>query len=274
MTELPALPDVCWPVDPSCCQEAWDEYDEDVQLRAVALAGSAMRMLTGYQVGGCPVTVRPCKEGCGGARTYAAYPVAGQASAGLAGSTAPWYPALMAGRWINVSCCGRSGCSCTHLCKVALPPPVGPIESVMVDGATIDPSDYAIIGHDLVWVGEGDCPFPVCQDMTAADDEEGAFAVTYLNGYSVSGLGAFAAGRLACEFAKACLGGDCALPTGVTTIVRQGVTIVREASAFPGGLTGLKDVDSYLARWNPYALKTPSLVWSPDVHRATVRRSP
>ena len=53
-----------WPVDPACLGEKWDELDPEVQERATGLASATLRRLTGYRVGGCPVTVRPCKASC------------------------------------------------------------------------------------------------------------------------------------------------------------------------------------------------------------------
>ena len=71
--------------------------------------------------------------------------------------------------------------------------------------------------------------------MTLADTEPDTFSVTYLNGYPVDGLGAYAAGVLAMEFAKACTGGKCRLPAGVTSVARQGVSLQIATGAFPAG---------------------------------------
>lgn len=52
--------DVClWPIDPACKTEEWNALNEVDQRRALALASSTLRRLTGYRVGGCPVTIRP-----------------------------------------------------------------------------------------------------------------------------------------------------------------------------------------------------------------------
>jgi hypothetical protein len=68
-------------------------------------------------------------------------------------------------------------------------------------------------------------------------------------------------------------GQKCALPAGVTSITRQGVTMDILPGAFPGNRTGIREVDVYVQRWNPNALKAPTTVWSPDFHHTRVTTS-
>ena len=70
---------------------------------------------------------------------------------------------------------------------------------------------------------------------------------------------------LACEFAKACTGGKCRLPSSVTSIARQGVTMTISSGMFLGGQTGIREVDAYVVSVNPNAQVMPPVVWSPDV---------
>jgi hypothetical protein len=217
------------------------------------MAGRTMRALTGYLLGGCPVTVRPCREGCLGTGSSLSYdPV--------------WTPVSFAGTWINLTCGCTTSCSCTQVCEVSLGGTVGEIEEVLLDGEVVDADNYRLDNGKLVWTGGGDCGWPLCQDMSLATDQPGTFSVTYLAGVPVDGIGAWVAGVLACEYAKAAVGGSgCRLPTGVTHIVRQGVTYTIAASAFPGGITGIPEVDSYVARVNPRHRRRPSTVFSPDL---------
>ena len=100
-----------WPVDPACFTEDWDALDEPTQDRCRALASATLRRLTGYRVGGCPVTVRPCKQGCVHGAPY------------LSGY-GRWWPSAMwptisgSGDWVN-SCGCYTDCSCTALAMVA-----------------------------------------------------------------------------------------------------------------------------------------------------------
>jgi hypothetical protein len=51
----------------------------------------------------------------------------------------------------------------------------------------------------------------------------------------------------------------------VTSISRQGVTMELASGLFDQGLTGIREVDVYIASVNPNRLKVPSRVWSPDI---------
>jgi hypothetical protein len=247
----------CWPVDHSCCQAKWDTYPPETQDRADALAVTTLRSLTGYRVGGCPVVVRPCRVGCG-ETTWRTYP------AGVAGAGGGFYPVLASGRWLNIGCgCAADGCSCATVCEVRLDGDSVAVAQVKVDGLVLDPTAYRIDNGNRLTRIDGEC-WPLCQNMNAEDDQPGTFSVTYTPGVPVDGLAEFAAGLLACEFAKACTGGDCVLPSGVTQVARSGVTYTIAADAFAGG-TGVREVDAFVRRWNPHRLTGPSLVWSPDV---------
>lgn len=274
-TALPALPDFCWPVDTSCVPD-WDEWDvepdpdadpptEGVPLytdadkaRAVALAGQTLRVLTGYRVGGCPVTVRPCRQGCADS-TWRTYPVGGPGAL-------PWHPVNLGGTWLNIGCGHTGGCGCGGLSEVRLYGTVGQIQQVLVDGMVLDPTAYRLdSGGRLVRTDGG--TWPLCQNMAAADTETGTWSVTYTPGVAVDGLGALAAGALAGEFVRACTGGECALPDTVTSVVRNGLTMTLDPGLFPGNRTGIRVVDLYVDRYNPHGLKAAPTVWSPDLHR-------
>lgn len=272
--DLPPLPDSCWPVDVSCVPwwNDWDTapdpdadppvvgvptYSEADKARAIALAGQSMRLLTGFRVGGCPITVRPAAKGCT-ERTWRTYPVSG--------GSAPWTPVSLGGHWINMVCGHDSGCGCVGARQVRLYGTAGAVTQVKVDGVTLDPAAYRLDPGNLLVRLDGDS-WPLCQDLVKADTEPGTWSVTYTPGAAVDGLGAWAAGRLAGEFVKACSGGACDLPVTATQIQRDGVTLTLGVGAFPGGRTGIREVDAYLERWNPGRLTTPSTVYSPDVRR-------
>lgn len=272
---LPELPDFCWPVDTSCVGDwdAWEVepdpgadppvagvplYSAEDKARAVALAGQTLRLLTGFRVGGCPVTVRPCQAGYR-EQTWRTYPVTG------AGST-PWYPVSLGGTWLNIGCGHVGGCGCTGLREVRLYGPATRITEVKVDGVVLPPTDYRLDrGGRLVRLG-GES-WPLTQDLSLPDTEPGTWSVTYTAGAEVDGLGAYVAGILAGEYVRACTDGECRLPTGVQTIARQGVTMTLGTGAFPDGRTGIREVDAYIERWNPNRLRGPSQVYSPDLHR-------
>jgi hypothetical protein len=247
--------DCAWDLDPGCLTAEWEATDPEVQVRAQGLATAALRRLSGYRVGGCPITVRPCLRSCSSTGWYAGR---------------GWGPTqLVDGTWVN-SCGCQTDCSCTALCEVTLAGPVGPVSWVKVDGVEISVDDYRIDGSRLVWTGSTDCPWPICQDMAAADTEPGTFAVRYLNGHAPDSLAAYAAGVLAMEFAKACTGSKCRLPASVTAVSRQGVSFEVAAGTFTSGFTGIREVDAWIGLWNPDNLRQVSTVWSPDLRRPRV----
>lgn len=266
MTEppaLPALPDDCWPIDPGCLDAAFADLTDDVAARSVALATSTLRRLTAYRVGGCPVTVRPCSQGWQG-DALRGYQWASRGE--------PWYPALYSGVWINCGC--EQPCRCSTGCEVKLPGVVGTVDEVRVGATPLDLAKITVVdGSTIRWQGGGDCPFPKCQDMSLPMGEPGTFSITYTPGYPVDGLGAWVAGVLAVEFAKACTDGkNCRLPKNVTAVVRQGVSLTLVPGSFPNGVTGIREVDAWIELWNPNRLKRRPSVWSPDLDDFVVER--
>jgi hypothetical protein len=260
-TPVPEFAQCPWPLDPACLTDDWNAFPSDVQERATMLASATLHRLTGYRVGGCPITVRPCKKGCAVA-TIPPY----------MDGTRWMVPYINSqGMWIN-SCGCTTDCSCTEVCEILLPEPVGEVYEVSLNGAIVDAGDYRVDGTNrLVWVGDGTCPWPTCQDMNADLTEDNTFSVTYLNSFPPDGLAAYAAGVLANEYAKACTGGKCRLPSNVTAVTRQGVSFEIAAGSFPDGVTGIREVDAFLAIWNPGNIRRAT-VWSPDVGQFRVTR--
>lgn len=259
--ELPGLPDSCWPVDTSCIGGWDDAYDPEnpdaggyspaAKAAAVALAGQTMRMLTGYRVGGCPVTVRPCSSRC--------------REATWQGRGRWMTPVQQGGSWLNIGCGHAGSCGCSTAREVRLPQPAGQVTEVLMDGVRLDPSAYRLDAGGVLVRTDG-MGWPLTNDLGAPDGSPGTWSVAFVPGYPVDLLGAQAAGRLAGEYVKACSDGDCALPQAVVTgLSRNGVTMTLTPGAFPEGKTGVQTVDAYLERWNPHALSVPPMVWSPDL---------
>lgn len=262
-TQVPEFGGCLWPVDAACFTDEWNAHPPEVQDRALALASATLQRLTGNRVSNCPVTIRPCRpeQRVDIRRAYVS----------AFGSPA-FAPFNYGGEWVNVACAGGD---CETDCEVLLPGPVGRIDSVKVDGVVLEPTEYRLdSGSILVWTGEGECPWPATQNMRLPDTEVGTFSITYLNAYPVDSIGAYAVGVLAREYAKACSGQKCKLPTGVTSITRQGVSMELVTGAFPGGMTGIREVDTFIALWNPTGLQRQASVWSPDLYRSRVQGGP
>lgn len=224
-----------WEADPGCLGEEWDDLDPEVQRRALMLATSSLQALTLNRVGTCPITIRPCPQvnpcGCG------------------------WNPhPIRPGEWLNVCGCRRAR-YCGPLSEVDIEGPVGYISSIKVDGVELplDTGNWRIDnGHLLVWQGTGPSPIPETQDLNKPDTEVGTWSISYSKSYPVLEDGRLAVAFLAVQFAEACQPeGQCSLPRGVTSVVRNGVSFSIEAGLFPNGLTGIDIVDQYILKWAP-----------------------
>lgn len=231
-----------WPLSPDTLPDDWESYGQPTRDNARELASRTIERLTGYRVGVCPVTIEVCR------RLHSV-----NCSMGLQAPSYGFAPVSWGGRWMNTGTC-TDGCGLR--CEVKVPGPIGRIDSVVVGGTTLAPADYRIVNENLIeWTGVGDCPFPV----------NGPVTVTYVNAYLPGPGGEFAATVLAVEFVKAIAGKNgCRLPPGVTAVVRQGISMNLPAGAFPDGRTGLREVDTFVALWNPHNIDPPQ-VWSPDL---------
>lgn len=244
----------------ACCgveASTGDIYDD-----IIPAAQELLFELTGRQfVGLCgPVKVRPCRDNCscwGGQRL--AYT--------NGGSRFIW----TGGFWQN----GSSNCGCGCLSQVKLAGyPVQIITEVKIDGVALSGDDYRLDENRYLTRVDGD-HWPSCQDLSLDDTEEGTFSISYGYGASPPALGVSAAAQLACEMYKACAdasgsGGDCQLPSGVTRITRQGITIEKQAFASwawhreRGWSSGLSLVDAFLGAYARFGGSRRPTVWSPS----------
>lgn len=258
---------MCYPpnTDWSCTaltEEELDQLDAAQKAKAEALAWYTIAALSGFAVAPCPTTVRPCAARCS-AGTW-------QTASVVGGST--FRPGINAqGMWVNgCGCSSGDNCGCTVMREIQLPGPVGQIVAVTIDGAALAPSAYRVDNASRLVRTDGD-PWPFCQDMNLPDGDPGTFSVTYYRGFGPDDMVLSAAGELAYEFYLSCQGQECRLPNGVTSIVRQGITMEIPASLWASGITGIDTVDTVIRIYNPNGLKQPSRVLSPDIPRPRVR---
>jgi hypothetical protein len=252
-----------WTLDTSCCEE-WATYEPAVQTAATEWAMGILDALTGRRFGQCPVTVRPCGRRCRNWGGYMTYPVDSPSATGAWGAwMVPYVDGT--GTWRNCGCVGE--CSCRASQEVPLPTPAAGVDEVMVDGVVLAPATYRLDNGRILVRIDGDA-WPQCQDMDLANGEVGAFAVTYRPGEELPAAGRIAAGKLACEFAKACTGaGDCQLPGQLQSLSRNGVQVemVDPSEVLGDGVTGVPEVDLWIRSVNPKRLASRSRVYSPDI---------
>lgn len=256
-----------WSVDVSCCSD-WNNYPQVVRDRATSWASQILWAMTGRQFGACPVTIRPCGSTCNFYGGWLAFPVIAD---GI-GQPGTWQPFIRGGTWYNCGCTGA--CSCEARCQVWLPGPVASVAEVIVDGIVLPDTAYRVDNRSQLVRIDGEC-WPECQDLNLESPAEGTFEVTYFRGRPLPVAGQIAAGLLACEFAKACTGGDCRLPGNLSSLARQGieVTMVDPTDALNDGLTGIPNVDLWIRSVNPGKLIGRPRVFSLDVPVPPMRTS-
>jgi hypothetical protein len=206
------------------------------------MATSFLWRWTLRQFGVCSTVIRPCRNDCTSWSTFwgkGPYPW---------GSAAGSWPVLVAGKWYNVrDCTCGSSCSCKVPNSVRLPGPVSAVTQVMIDGAVVSPSAYRV-DDDLLIRTDGQ-DWPRRQDLSLPETEAGTWQISYDRGLAVPTGGQIAAGRLACELAKAaCQDGSCQLPQRLQTITRQGVTMAMldNFTGIDKGYTGIWLIDSWV----------------------------
>lgn len=258
---------ICYPdtTDWSCYgdDDVVSDLDPNLRMLSEQFAWAALARLTGFRLSLCPVTVRPCAARCNPSAWI-------EAPVGLSGSGA-FQPFISGGRWFNSCGCSRPGsCSCTVIQEIALPGEVsGPI-TVRIDGAMLEASAYRVDNGNRLVRQDGEA-WPICQDMNLPDGEVGTFSISYYPGLGPDALLSSAAGILAAEYYKSCQGKDCRLPSNVIGVTRQGVQFQIAADSFGSGLSGIREVDDIVGIYNPFRLKVPPRVMSPDRRGARMR---
>lgn len=239
----------------SCCQEFWDTLTPAEQATASEVATYVLWSATGRRYGLCPVTVRPCgRHPCD------------DSIGGWFWDYGQFLPYIVDGEWFNCGC--PDVCTCGARCRIYLPGPVGSITQVLMDGAVVDPSTYRVDdGRWLARIGDGNC-WPNHQDFQLSAGD-GTLFVTYTRGDEVPAAILGAAGLYACEWAKACRGLDCQLPSRVVTLNRQGTTFqMTDIDALLSrGFTGIQAIDQVIAADNPTQVPYRMRLLSPEAPR-------
>lgn len=159
---------------------------------------------------------------------------------------------------------------CTAPAFITLEGPVNAVLEVVIDGNTVDDTEYMVRGDRLYRLGGR--LWPSVQNMTVMNGEVGTWSVKYRRGIPVPEGGNYAAGIMACELFKSMTAQSCRLPQRVTEISREGIsmTVLDPLDLFDKGRTGLTEVDTWLAAVNPHGLRAQPRVYSPDVPRHEV----
>jgi hypothetical protein len=239
-----------------CCGvEPGSEQQSNLDSAAEMASALLYRLSLKKYPGLCLRTVRPCRTGCACSHV-------GEG----------WF--WRGTEWVQVST-GTSwrACSCGCVNQILLSGVARAIVEVRIDGELLTPDGYRLDEYKyLVRMADADNvrqAWPRCQRLDLPSSEPGTFEVTYLAGMSPPPLGVAAASRLACELFRGCSnGGDCALPSGVTRIIRAGLEIEKVdtlSGMLHKGATGLPVVDAFMAFANPSGAMSVPTLWSPDI---------
>lgn len=243
-----------WTINTDCCTETWAGASTALQQQATEYATLVLWSATGRQYGECTVTVRPCGRMCRTCPQGYFYDGYGT-----------WTPYIYNGTWYNGSLC----VDCDPRCQVYLPGPVSSIISVAISGAVVPASEYFVIDQQFLVRSTAAC-WPQRNDQNVQPGgvpTANFMEVTYLRGKPVPAALASAAGTLACEYIRACMGQACRLPGRISSLARQGVTVsmvdVQELLKY--GMTGIPEVDQVISALNPAGLKGRTRFYSPDL---------
>lgn len=153
----------------------------------------------------------------------------------------------------------------------ALEPPVNTVTQVMVSGVIVPPAAYRVDESSYLTRIDGNS-WPTWQNIATANNAVGAFTVEYTIGIPIPKVVLQMAGTLALELARGMTGSTaCRLPSRVTEIIRQGVTVSLTDPEWilEHGMTGIPEVDFTIRAYNPLGQTAPYTAWIPN-HYPTV----
>lgn len=218
-----------------CCDVQWAAADDEQKARALPLARAALHALSGHRVAFCPVVEYPCA------------PVSTRDCDAI-----HWYPLLNAGVWSN-RVCGQP--ECANLPGIDFGQ-IAEVIEIVEDGQVVDDEAY-VVDDGIIRRVDG-APWMYNVDLSAP-----SLKVTYRPGMALGLAGEAAYGALACEFLKLCQGSkDCRLPPTMTRLTLRGASYELGVGAFPGMVTGLPAVDTYILSINPYKQHYAARVWA------------
>lgn len=247
-----------WAITKCGCGKCWDDHTPATRATAAALATGLMWAATGRRYGLCEITTLPCNPPPR-MPLYQTFPV----TLGRGGYSSGGWPDELGALVAPGSSSCTTTCQCSALCEVALDGPVNSVIAVTVDGLMVPPVAYEIHDRRLLVRKDGLC-WPTCQ---VYGSQIPGFAVTYRRGLVIPAAIQAAAEVLACEYAKACTGADCALPPKIRHLSRQGVDVEVAAQDWHFGdhvRTGIAQVDNAILADNPGARTQPPQIMSPD----------
>lgn len=241
------------------------EAIEDVSLAfAIAVATDLLFVLSGRQFRSGRSIIRPTPIGSSYGNQSYLYPYSSMSGYGAAwGFAAGWsWTALGQGWW-------QSG---QDLSEVVLQGPVQRINLVMVDGVTLEDSDYTLydkrrLVRNVDATGQTTGAWPWNQQLQLPLTEPGTWMIDYNWGKSPPASGKAACIELAIEVAKALTGDDTgSLPARVLSVATEGITLAvgDPLTYIREDLIGIPLVDMFLNTYNKGKLRRRTIMIGPN----------
>lgn len=217
-----------WPVDVESCGLAELDPDDSHFINSVATASSIMTRLSAYTVGNCDVVLRPL-DMCRECRTW---------------------------------CCGGTD-------ALVLKGPFG-LNVWDVTRVRLGPDEYA--ANTWRYDRESTTLYRVPPDRWPSKDEKWsapgageAFALDVTLGTPPDAWAMDVVSRLTKELYLSCIGSKCRLPSNVTSVTSQGITVrLRDLEIN----TFIPELAAWVHGVNPYNARLPGKVFSPDLAAA------
>lgn len=214
-----------WPVDQESCRLQDVSPDDPIVEQSIATASSIMTRLSGYRIGQCNTSIRPL-DLCPTCRTW---------------------------------CCG--GSDALHI--------KGPyaINVWDVTAVRLGPTEYPANTwrfdrpSSMLWRVPPDT-WPLRDEKWSENGEGEAFVVDATIGTPPDAWALDVAARLTEELVLSCVGKKCRLPSNVTTVTAQGVTVrLRDEEVN----TLIPELGAWINAVNPHGARLPAAVFSPDI---------
>lgn len=220
---------------------------------AVSMASGILYALTGMRFGFTTITLRPVPEYPSDTPFPDGWlPWPGTQAPPLGAVTSGWgyYPWYWA---------------CQNSTEIRLPAPVHAVNQVKVDGAVLATNTYRLDNNRILRRIDGKT-WPTYNNLLSDDTVVGSWSIQAQYGETIPDEAPYAVGALACQIIKGMHGEDCGIPSTVTNLARQGVTISmpNPNELFKGGLTGVFVADMFIRTWNPKGLRGRARVYSVD----------
>lgn len=238
------------------CSTRCADIDTALLEEALDAATQILYDLTEHNFPGvCEETVRYCAQP-GGRGWVAETPSQGYANTTLVDTNA------YARAWACGCGGGRPGCGCSRHAELDIGrSQVREVTSVTINGEVLSPAAYQV--HDWRYLVRVDgASWPCCSDLE----------FSYEYGSAPNPALKRAAMRLACELARDWCSQPCDLPSNMTNLTRQGVTVavLGAVDATADAPFGIRSIDSAVMAWR-YAQSHRGAALS-GPHRSQTRR--